>query len=215
MAANLNSETVTLSEYDASDLGAPFKIILCNAVKQTRDNSTGEVLSTTIPNVSDLRKEIALARCLESRRLSPTELKYIRKLIKVPAKELARQLGVSAEHFSRCEAGERTLSISAEKLLRVLVLKERHSITELAHAILSHATETKIDAEIIEELKSSLIKLQSNIDALEQDIFNGDLTPVHDVNHDLVFHLGLAKSRSRSERECDPDDEKWEKQKYG
>jgi DNA-binding transcriptional regulator YiaG len=128
MATKKNLKSVTLPEFEPTELGIPFKVMLLESVKQVFNPTTGKVEETIIPNVPGLLRCAATARILESRKLSGPELKFVRKAFKVSAKGLAEKIGVTPEHLSRCEAGERVLSAGAEKCLRISLFLDNHQL---------------------------------------------------------------------------------------
>src|SRR4051812_29581776 len=85
---NCASEWVKVSEY-RPDLGAPFEVILCDAVKQKVCKETGVILSTKIPNLRGLLMEVAVARSIHPRKFSADEIKFVRKAIGLKANELS------------------------------------------------------------------------------------------------------------------------------
>lgn len=122
-------------EYHATELGAPFDVVLLGSVKQMVDDKTGEVEQVIIPNLRGLIKCIAITRILVPRKLSGTEIKFVRKAFKLSAKRVAEMVDISPEHLSRCEANERLLSPSAEKCLRVSVFLEQFRMLDNLDAI--------------------------------------------------------------------------------
>jgi len=123
-------QIIVLPEYEAIDLGVPFKVLLIDSVKQLVDEKTGEVERVIIPNFRGLIKCVATTRILAPRKLSGIEIKFIRKAFKLPSKAVAEMIGVTPEHLSRCESTERVLSESAEKCFRVSVFLEQFKILE-------------------------------------------------------------------------------------
>jgi len=123
-------QIVTIPEYQATELGVPFNVVLLNSVKQRIDAKTGEVGQVIIPNLRGLIKCIAITRILEPRKLSGSEIRFVRKAFKLPSKHVAEMIGVTPEHLSRCESEERLLSAGAEKCLRVSIFLEQFKILE-------------------------------------------------------------------------------------
>ncbi len=110
--------TNTLAIYEATQLGAPFKIILENSVHVKVDEE-GNVIETTVPDLAGLIHAVVVARVTHERKLSGHELRFVRKAMGWKSKDLAKKLEMSAEHWSRCEAGDKVLSKTTEKLLRI------------------------------------------------------------------------------------------------
>jgi DNA-binding transcriptional regulator YiaG len=190
---NGNDCEKTLPSYEPN-VGAPFKVILIDSVRQTF-SADGDLLETSIPNLSGLLKEIAFARSLESRKFSPLDIKFVRKAVGLKAIELAELLGVSAEHMSRCENGERTLSIAAEKLLRVIILKKRHNPTELANMMSHILSSDNIDSKKIIEIKNLIERYKTTITEIETAIFDSRINSVYDPEDNLEFSFHLAPPR--------------------
>lgn len=138
-------------EYRAEDLGVPFEVILLNSVKQAINEKTGEVEKVIIPNLRGLVKCVAITRICVPRKLSGNEIKFVRKAFKLPAKKVAEMIDISPEHLSRCEAGDRLLSPSAEKCLRVSIFLEHFKSLEKLE---SQCKEDKCFAEKLEKIRS-------------------------------------------------------------
>lgn len=115
-------ETKLVSTYDATGLGAPFKVILEGAVKVSVCTSCTAKLATYIPDMEGLFHAVVFARSLEPRKISGAEIKFMRKAMNWKAKEIAKHLGITAEYLSRCEAGDKVFSETTEKLFRVYAL---------------------------------------------------------------------------------------------
>jgi DNA-binding transcriptional regulator YiaG len=126
MMINQHGGTGALSrvvgQFDARDFGAPFKILLNNAVKATFDEN-GELLDYTIPDPDGLLRTVVVARVLNNRKLSGADIKFLRKAVGVKQKDAARSIEMSAEHMSRCENGSLPMSPGSEKLLRIFLFK--------------------------------------------------------------------------------------------
>ncbi len=202
-----NDRMTVVEEYVANGLGAPFGIILRNAVKQEVCPSTKKVLATYIPNQTDLLKEVALTRALCDRKLSGLELKFLRKAIGLKAVALAELLGISAEHLSRCENGERVLSNSAEKLFRVIILKRRYDRLEIADKLIERLSESDVDQTKVARLRDILAYYRECVKDLEKAIFESRVQSVFDLDDKLCFSFGL---RPLPDGERDPaEDDQW------
>ncbi len=104
--------------YDADTLGAPFKITLVDSVTFELDCTTGEEL-VRIPDLMGLINAVVRKRVCDQRKLNGDELKFIRRALDVKAVILARFLGMSPEHLSRCEASTKVMSEASEKIFRL------------------------------------------------------------------------------------------------
>jgi DNA-binding transcriptional regulator YiaG len=116
-----STPTRVVDHFEATDLGAPFRVILHDAVKVTEDSS-GET-AYSIPDLPGLLQIVVITRVLHPRKLSGADIRFIRKATGMKQKNLAADIEVSAEHLSRCEAGTAVLSPPSEKLLRILSLR--------------------------------------------------------------------------------------------
>jgi hypothetical protein len=107
-------------------LGTPFKVFLSNGVEE----KISEVTRKIATEIVDLPGLIALtlqSRVLHPRKLSGDDLKYIRSALHMRSADVADVLDVSPEHYSRCEAGTKTLSTSSEKYFRMYVFLQAAS----------------------------------------------------------------------------------------
>lgn len=134
-SCNLASvETKIAPAYEASGLGAPFKVVLEHAVKLDVCTKCGATLGTYIPDMEGLFHAVVFSRALDPRKLTGAEMRFMRKAMGWKAKELAKHLGVSAEHLSRCEGGTKIMAPATEKLFRlyaVLRTPDKAALNEL------------------------------------------------------------------------------------
>jgi DNA-binding transcriptional regulator YiaG len=168
---NQHGTSTRVDQFEATDLGAPFKVILKDSVEVVSDDRTGELISYTIPDPDGLLRVVALARVLNARKLSGADIKFLRKAVGVKQKELAQAIEVKAEHLSKVEAGTIPLGPGSEKLLRIFVAKTAHKIGDCGHK---------------GELETALDR-----------VFNGLASvAVHDVGADLVFSFAYCSARA-------------------
>lgn len=205
MTSEPRIKMTVLAEYHADSLGAPFKVILLNSVRQIIDTKQGRIEKIVIPNERGLYQQIALARILVPRRLSGFEIKFIRKAVPIKASSLAKKLGISPEHLSRCEAGERALAASGEKCLRIAILLELFRVpVELQHRReQSELLNRKlvVFARAMEEIRSIIDEMTIPIvfDASEELRFY--FTAVQKADGDL-FNQDLAADWTQERREA-------------
>lgn len=117
--------------FEANDLGAPFKVVLHDAVKIKTCSDTGKVLSYTIPALPQLQAIVVLKRIENPRKLSGLEMKFVRKAVGLKQFEMAEKMDLSVEHLSRCENGL-PLSPQNEKLFRGVALSCLARVSELS-----------------------------------------------------------------------------------
>ena len=78
-----------------------------------------------IPKMAQLHRILAQAIARKPQRLTPEEIRFLRKYLGWSGADFARAFGVAPETVSRWETGAVTPNTIAEKLLRVLVLAGR------------------------------------------------------------------------------------------
>ena len=109
----------TLHEYRGDLLGAPFNVVVQDAVVEERCAGCGTKKGIMIPNLQGLVAAVAMTRALEPTHLTGGEIRFLRKSVGWKAKDLAKQLNVSPSHISRCETGKEPLGAIREKYLRL------------------------------------------------------------------------------------------------
>lgn len=197
-----------VERYEASLLGAPFRVILCNAVRQYVDASTAKT-RTQIPNLSGLRKQVALARCLHPRKLNGHELKFVRKSIDLKAVSLSALLDITPEHLSRCESGERTLSGAAEKLLRVIVLKRTHLLADFIDEIVDEMKKRELHVENLERIQNVLGTYRDCVADVESKVLRMDIEAAYDPHAPLEFSFYIKDLKKQIPAQELDDDAKW------
>jgi DNA-binding transcriptional regulator YiaG len=208
--AAYDPDMITLREF-VPNIGAPFKVILVNSARQ-RVSPEGEVLETCIPNMGGLLREVALARSLHERKLTPAEIKFIRKAVGLKASELANLLGISAEHLSRCEHGDRTLSLAAEKLLRVIILKRRYNSSGMIEKLKACLANDSLGKKQIERLRSVIEQYNECVADLEKAIFDFQIGSVHAAGDELCFQFELKHPEgSSANANHSQEEEEWKK----
>lgn len=154
-------ETKIAPAYEATGLGAPFKVILEDAVKQTVCTKCGEVLETYIPDMEGLFHAVVFTRALEPRKLTGTEMRFMRRTMGWKAKDLAKHLGVSAEHLSRCENGTKVMAPATEKLFRlyaVLRTPDKEALNELDLSAVFDLIEVEATWDVTKPLKFVFVR---------------------------------------------------------
>jgi DNA-binding transcriptional regulator YiaG len=207
---NVGAVWKTLEQYQPN-IGAPFEVILCNAVRQKIDVATGEVLETEIPNMGGLLKEVAVARALYPRKFSPADIKFVRKAVNLKAIELANLLGITPEHVSRCENDGRALSPAAEKLLRVIVLKKRFNLAKLQEWLRLHAENKCLNRKDIGGLERLVDEYKEAFSQAEEAIFSASITSVFDPDERISFSFRLEPRLSAEAQDNGSDDDHWKR----
>jgi putative transcriptional regulator len=102
--------------YDAS--GLPNITLVGIEVRRCRQCGEAEFV---IPNVEGLHRCLASLTIRKRQRLTPGEVRFLRKHLGLSSGDFARQMGVAAETVSRWEQGATTMGATADRLLRWLV----------------------------------------------------------------------------------------------
>ena len=111
-------------EYKEELLGLPYAVILRNAVVCKKDAETGELLGCAVPDLDGLAAAVAMMRALCPVKLSPEEIRFIRKTLDVPAKKFAEEIGIDPSTYSRWENGQQVPGEYVERLLRLHVCEQ-------------------------------------------------------------------------------------------
>lgn len=173
-----------VEQFEAKDLGAPFKVFLHDCVKVVTDDDTGEIVSYTIPDPDGLLRMVVLNRILHRRKLSGPEMKFLRKALGLMQKDVAKSIDLSVEHLSKCENGKLPLRTNSEKLLRVFLLK-----TAIKH----------------HKIKDSEAK--TKIEGFLDSLFDDAPISVHDVDNELEFRFCRALANVRADNDDDDEPE--------
>lgn len=118
MQLKSKSKPIVVSSYKARELGAPFEVVLINSVCVKPDRRTNEDI-VTIPDLPGLVAAIVRRRVCDPRKLSPEDIRFIRKAIGVRSRKVANFLGVTPEHYSRYEAGSYPMPSASERAFRL------------------------------------------------------------------------------------------------
>jgi DNA-binding transcriptional regulator YiaG len=111
---------IPLDEYDATTL-VGLRTFVKNAAVEHRDVD-GEI-SIELPKLRELLATAAVIRCLMPIRLRGSEIKAIRKILKMTLTDLAKKLDdrTASETVSRWESEAQPMGGYVEKLVRLLV----------------------------------------------------------------------------------------------
>lgn len=134
-----------VEDYNMEALGAPFTVVLKNGVSKKHDPKTGAE-KIIIPDLKGLIGAVVRSRVLHPRKLGGDEVKFLRKSLGIKAKDLAEFLGMTPEHFSRCENGTKVLAPSSEKLFRILAFAGSHHETPSDLLVLAKEPKSKVPA---------------------------------------------------------------------
>jgi DNA-binding transcriptional regulator YiaG len=180
--------TYVVDQFEATDLGAPFKVILHKSVRVSYSQESGEPISYSIPDLDGLIRTIVISRVLEPRKLSGADIRFIRKAICIKQKDMAQRIETSHEHLSRCEAGTLVMSPTTEKLLRIFALKTAIKL----HKVKSCEAKTK--------LEDSLDKLFDSIRPIA----------AHEVTNVLELHFHRSRPSNDANGDGNDGDGEWD-----
>jgi transcriptional regulator with XRE-family HTH domain len=186
---------IVLPEYEAENLGTPFTVILKNSVRQKLNNK-GEVEKTIIPNPKGLLQQIAITRLIHSRKFSGEDIKFIRKSLRMKAKELAEMISVTPEHLSRCESNDRVLSPGLEKCMRLSIIIDTLRLPDEAEDICKNDSEKR----------KKFRKFQEAFSRLQDLIRDMKIDPVHNSDEKLCLYFYTSDHVNNG---YDGDDEDW------
>ncbi len=176
-------ESYVVESFVAKDIGAPFKVVLNDAVQVTFDKATGAVVDYVIPDLDALLCEIVLSRVLHPRKLNGAEIKFVRKALGLKQKDLAEKIELAAETLSRIEAGAQPLSPGNEKLLRIYAVKTVFKMDKVK------ACEAKTRFDDAIDRLFDLLKPRAAFDVADELVFN-----FHRVRQESVSHSGGASN---------------------
>jgi putative zinc finger/helix-turn-helix YgiT family protein len=109
-------------DVEYGDSGLPNVTLL--GVGVSRCSVCGE-FEVEIPRIEELHRAIALAVASTRARLSGIEVKFLRKYLGYSSKDFASTIGVSQETVSRWENDKETIGPLADRLLRLMVFRQR------------------------------------------------------------------------------------------
>lgn len=179
--------------YDAKVLGAPFPVFLVNGFETKIDPATKKTI-TEIHDLPGLLAAVVKARIFHEQKLAGPDLKFIRSALCAKSGRLAKLIGVTPEHYSRCEAGTKVMSPAQEKLYRMLVFllinrKDKNSV--VCDGAESVRTET--------ETPPSEKDTKDALDSLHRMFFDMKIDPVRSSKTEMQFVF------NRGPRERDED----------
>ena len=116
-----------LPRYEERGLGLPYPVVLINAAEEHAD-AAGNVLGVSIPDLEGLAAAVSVARAFLPVELTGAEVRFMRKVIGMSAKDFAEALKLDPASLSRWENNKQTLGGWAESQVRlatVAILAQR------------------------------------------------------------------------------------------
>jgi putative zinc finger/helix-turn-helix YgiT family protein len=108
-----------IPDYSTDELGLPLRLL--DAAEVDVCDACGKQFTVQIDNLDGVMAAAAIARATHSQKLSGREIRFLRKAMKMSAKELGEVLDSKPETVSRWEHSRLAMSSNSEKLLRLLV----------------------------------------------------------------------------------------------
>lgn len=108
--------------YSYSASGLPYVTLVGVEVRRCAACGEHEVV---IPRIEELHRVIALTVVKKVNRLTPEEIRFLRKYLGWSGVDFATHMGVKPETVSRWENGREPIGPVADRLLRTLVLLEQ------------------------------------------------------------------------------------------
>lgn len=182
-------------------IGAPFVVHLKNgAMTETNPITVKTVISITDP--AGLMAAIVRSRVLHPQKLTGPDFKFIRTALGLKAKELAENLELTPEFYSRCEAGHKVMSGPTEKVFRAYTF------------LLSYKKDLRVIHAIREAKQAGNKKPLSPADAEKAlsdlgTLFCGmKINPMIDVEKGPL-RFTFIRGRAGEEKPCGDDDANW------
>jgi DNA-binding transcriptional regulator YiaG len=116
-----------LQRYEENGLGLPYPVVLLNAAVEHSD-AAGNVLGVSVPDLEGLAAAVAVERAFLPVELTGSEVRFMRKVIGMSAKDFAEALKLDPASLSRWENYKQTLGGWAESQVRlatVAILAQR------------------------------------------------------------------------------------------
>ncbi|GBQ17119.1 hypothetical protein CFR78_15720 [Komagataeibacter rhaeticus] len=112
----------TLPSYEEDGLGLPYAVTLINAAEEEIDETTGEVIGVSVPDMEGLAAAVAMARVLIPTGLLPREIRFLRDVLGLSSGAMAKILMMDPATYSRWENGKQQVGQWADKQMRMVVV---------------------------------------------------------------------------------------------
>lgn len=125
----------TIERYEFNGLGLPYPVIILNGAQHLL-NEKGEEIAIHIPDQEALAASVALCRVMAPIELAGSEVRFIRRVLGMTAKDFAAALAMDASTLSRWENDKVSVGQWADKQVRmaaVIALRDK-----VPHAPVDH-----------------------------------------------------------------------------
>lgn len=140
---------IKTENYRYDECGLPYVVL--ESVEVSRCPTCGAV-EVAIPGVENVHRQIARAVANKDNRLTPDEVKFLRKYVGYSSADFAQVVGVDAATVSRWENGIRPVGAIADRLVRMLAMN-RTPVTDYPIENLK-----RIDPEKSEPVRVELVR---------------------------------------------------------
>lgn len=100
---------------------------------------------TEFPRIKHLHRIIGKALCQKAGELTGKEISFLRKEMRKSGKEFAQMIGVSPEHFSRLEHGQKLITSTIDRLIRSFYIIYAHEGMQVCKGTLEQITKSSKD----------------------------------------------------------------------
>jgi DNA-binding transcriptional regulator YiaG len=118
----------TIHRYEETGLGLPYPIVLIDAAEEERDEASEECIGLSVPDTEGLVAAVAIARSLHPRWMDGSEVRFIRRVIGMTARDFSVAFDLDPASFSRWENGKHQVGAWADRHLRmtaIIMLRDR------------------------------------------------------------------------------------------
>jgi hypothetical protein len=115
----------TITRYEEDGLGLPYPVVLIDSAEEETDAS-GAVVGVSVPDLEGLAAAVVVARCLNPLQLAGEEVRFIRDVLDMTARDLAEALGLDHATLSRWENGKQAVGGWADRQVRYVTLLMLH-----------------------------------------------------------------------------------------
>jgi len=109
-----------LERYEETGLGLPYPVALLGSAVEHLD-AEGNALGVSVPDLEGLAAAVAVSRAFNPTALDGREVRFMRKVIGLPAKDFAESIGINPATLSRWENNNQTVGEWADGMVRFAV----------------------------------------------------------------------------------------------
>jgi DNA-binding transcriptional regulator YiaG len=109
-----------MERYEETGLGLPYPVVLLGSAVEHLD-AEGNVIGVSVPDLEGLAAAVALSRAFDPVALDGREVRFLRKLIGLPAKDFAEHIHINPATLSRWENNKETVGEWADGMVRFAV----------------------------------------------------------------------------------------------